>query len=143
MDETLIENHNKVVAPYCVSVHAGDFSFYNKEDTAKIIKRLNGNHVFIRGDHDYWLKESASHIKQFKINKTKIIVCHYPLASWNASYYGSISLHGHSHGKMLPVKNRLEVGVDSNNFTPLSEDEVFEKIAIQNAMLETLSGNIV
>lgn len=140
MNEALITNHNKKVPSNGITVHAGDFSFGNAEDTATIIKQLNGKHIFIRGCHDYWLEVAAPHIQQFKIKKTKVVVCHYPLAAWPASFHGSISLHGHSHGRMSPVKNRLEIGVDTNNFAPLSENEVFEKVAIQNAMLETLSS---
>jgi calcineurin-like phosphoesterase family protein len=135
MHKTLISNHNKVVDKNDTTVHAGDFSFGNKEDTSTIIKQLNGNHIFLMGCHDYWLRESTPHIKQFKINKTKIIVCHYPMSSWLASFHGSISLHGHSHGKMPPIQNRLEIGVDTNNYTPVSFTEVLEKIKIQNNLL--------
>jgi hypothetical protein len=64
MDQTLIEKHNEVVGPKDTVVHVGDFSMtYNRRLIENAyIKRLNGNHVFIRGSHDYWLDQDPIEI---------------------------------------------------------------------------------
>ena len=52
------------------------------------------------------------------------------MQSWNAKFHGSIHLHGHTHGHMYtePGVNRLEVGVDVNDYYPVSFDEIMEKL---------------
>lgn len=53
MNEALIAKHNLVVNPRDITVHAGDFGWFKKKaDAQKIIKRLHGNHIFIKGDID-------------------------------------------------------------------------------------------
>jgi len=58
------------------------------------------------------------------IEGTYVVCCHYPLLSWPHSCYGSIMLHGHSHGRIPPYRRRMDVGVDTNDFYPYSFDEI-------------------
>lgn len=53
MNEKLIELWNKQVSSKDLVYILGDFSFGNYEDTIKIVKRLNGHKILIRGNHDY------------------------------------------------------------------------------------------
>jgi calcineurin-like phosphoesterase family protein len=46
---------------------------------------------------------------------------------WPRSHYNSWHLFGHSHGKLEPVGKSWDVGVDKNNFIPLSLTQI-EKI---------------
>jgi len=55
-----------------------------------------------------------------------IVMCHYPFAHWDREHYGSIHLHGHSHGKHVASGKILDVGVDCHNFYPISLEEVAE-----------------
>ena len=57
-----------------------------------------------------------------------IVLCHYPLARWDRYHYDSCHLFGHSHGKYSTKDLAFDVGVDSNNFTPVSLDEVIIKV---------------
>ncbi|MHA1402035.1 MAG: hypothetical protein ACTSQE_16930 [Candidatus Heimdallarchaeaceae archaeon] len=95
MNEVLIQNHNRVVKNGDIVVHAGDFSFANRDKTEKIIKQLNGAHIFLKGDHDKWLSSLAPQIWQKKIDNHYIVVCHYCLRVWPKSHYGSYMLYGH------------------------------------------------
>ena len=65
------------------------------------------------------------------VGKTKIIMCHYPIASWNFQQYGAVHLHGHMHGGCagLVEGKALDVGLDSlhgqfDMLRPISIDEV-------------------
>lgn len=60
--------------------------------------------------------------------RTVLVLCHYPLESWDRSHYGSYHLHGHSHGNTPAKKFRIDVGVDCTDFYPLSLKEVGERI---------------
>lgn len=128
MDEEIIKRHNEVVSKGDIVIHGGDFSLLNsiKDVTIKYINRLNGIHTFLMGSHDYWLK-GTSRVKQIwekKIQDQYIVVCHYSMRTWPRSHYGAWQLYGHSHGKLEPLNGQWDIGVDNNNFYPVS----FEKL---------------
>lgn len=52
----------------------------------------------------------------------KIVLCHYPLESWDSCLYGSIHLHGHCHHNLPPDPDKLrqDVGVDGWDWSPVS-----------------------
>ncbi len=130
MQELLVANHNKFVTKHDITVHAGDFCF--REETAKrIIPRLNGNHIFIMGSHDKWLKNSASRIWEKKIEGIFVVVCHYAMRTWPKSHHGSWQLYGHSHGRLQPEGKQWDVGVDNNSFLPVSFDKIQQIMAKQ------------
>jgi len=123
MDEALIDNHNKLVTKSDITVHAGDFSFYSKEKTYKnIISRLNGKHIFLKGDHDRWLGKTGSYMWLKKIDGQPIIVCHYCMKTWWLSHYNSWQLFGHSHGGLSTkgLGKQIDIGVDNNAYSPIS-----------------------
>lgn len=142
-DEALISNWNKVVGKGDKIYHLGDFCFYrNVKDIEKLIRRLNGQIHFVEGNHDYKMKQvysmfqSVSQIKEIKVkvpNQThpqKIVLCHYPMESWNCRHYGAYQLHGHCHGTLNSpssrYQKRLDVGVDCWNYTPVSFQQIKE-----------------
>jgi calcineurin-like phosphoesterase family protein len=45
---------------------------------------------------------------------------------WPRSHYNSWQLYGHSHGRLEPVGKQWDVGVDNNNFYPVSFDQLVE-----------------
>ena len=125
MDNEIIARHNKVVGKNDVVIHAGDFTLKNKRDAKEYIKRLNGTHTFLCGSHDYWLRGTkANQILEKKINNQLIVVCHYAMRTWAASHYNSWHLYGHSHGKLAPIGKQHDVGVDNNDFYPVSFDKI-------------------
>ena len=124
MDETIVSNHNEVVKSGDVVVHVGDLTL--KRDAIEYIKRLNGNHVFLRGSHDYWLSKKNMTIWEKKIDDQYIVACHYAMRSWPRSFHGSWQVYGHSHGKLKPIGKQWDVGVDNNNFYPVSFIELIE-----------------
>lgn len=127
MDKILIENNNEIVTDNDVVVHAGDFSFYNKEKTYRdIITKLKGNHIFLEGNHDRWLK--SKQLWQKRIGEYYIVVCHYAMRTWPRSHYGSIQLYGHSHGHLPPEGKQMDIGVDTNNFYPYHFSEIVKII---------------
>lgn len=128
MDEILIQNINKVVRGDDCLIHLGDFTLKNEYEAKKYIKRLLGNHIFIKGSHDQWLKHENM-IKEFNIKNQFIVCCHYPMIKWGKSHYGSWQLYGHCHGKLIShplMGKQYDVGVDNNNFSPVSFEQLVE-----------------
>jgi calcineurin-like phosphoesterase family protein len=124
MNQIIIDNHNSVVSKEDVVIHAGDFTWGNATRAKELIKQLSGNHVFLRGSHDKWLPRSYHEIWEKRIDKQVIVVCHYAMRVWPRSHYNSWQLHGHSHGRLKSIGKQYDVGVDNNNFYPVSSDAV-------------------
>ena len=142
MNETLIKNWNSVVGPKDEIYHLGDFGLASPNYIRSILERLNGRKFLIVGNHDKsTLKcsdmfEWVKHLHTLKIQDKrarggvrKVILCHYAMRVWDASHYGSYHLYGHSHGT-LPENDTLsfDVGVDSWDFTPITYEQVREKM---------------
>jgi len=147
MNETIIDNWNKVVDKNDIVYHLGDFGFVKKSNEDKFIKifnRLNGQKNLVLGNHDEnvcvindVLKWNNIYIKKkIKINDKYYVLNHEPMLSWNASFHGSRHLHGHTHGTIKPRGYAFDVGVDSWNFTPINIDTVEEFISKQERYIE-------
>lgn len=150
MNEVLIENWNKVVSKGDTVFHLGDFAFGGSSVWNSIIPRLNGHINLIIGNHDRKnLRQGyMSYFDmvvpqlQIEIEDNSIYLNHYPFLCYGGSYRGVWQLFGHVHSGpqadgldisrlrvLLPTQ--YDVGVDNNNFTPISYREVKEKIESQ------------
>ena len=131
MDNTLIKNFNSRVTNKDVTIHIGDFCWARHKDDAELyIKALNGSHIFVKGSHDSWLPASAKYIWRKQIEGQFVMCCHYAMRTWERAYYGSWQLYGHSHGKLEPIGLQYDVGVDNNDFYPVSFDDLKNKVFI-------------
>lgn len=131
MDDQLIALWNSKVTDKDTVYHLGDFGLYSKrEDIIRVRKQLKGEIHLIKGNHDPkkgWFKDLfSSHQEYLEIgyNSIKIVLCHYPIYSWNNMRHGSIHLHGHSHGNLTNYGYRIDVGVDCWNYQPVSIEEI-------------------
>jgi calcineurin-like phosphoesterase family protein len=126
MDETLISNWNAKVKPGDSVYHVGDFGFGNCNS---ISERLNGKIYLVPGGHDKGHYKNITYVeplKTIKIDNQIVVLCHYCLRTWDRSHYNSWALFGHSHGKLPPIGKSWDVGVDGNDYSPLSWDEIVE-----------------
>lgn len=141
MDEYMIEVWNRMVEPDDTVYHLGDFTLGNGATAIKYFEQLNGQIKILTNiwHHDKrWIKYLQNkwhklwmHIEPLPPmvvleNKPPIVLCHYPIARWDRKHYGSWHLHGHSHGEYLGKGFIMDVGVDANNFTPVSMETVKE-----------------
>lgn len=134
MDNTIIENWNKVVEYNDIVYHLGDFCFgRNEGDFNRYFHRLKGRIILIKGNHDKltWRYRSAffasyNSYHEVDIEGQKITLCHYAMKVWNKSHRGAWHLYGHSHGSLPDDKNSLsiDVGVDCHNFKPLNLNDI-------------------
>ena len=130
MNREIIERHNSKVKKGDIVIHAGDFCMSNHiKDAMQIRNQLNGKHIFLRGSHDAWMNKGNGRlyfheIWEKKIQGQYVVVCHYALRTWPRSHYNSWCCYGHSHGKLEPIGKSWDVGVDNNNFYPVSFEEL-------------------
>lgn len=127
----LIELWNKQVRKQDKIWHLGDFCFsWKPEEWVKILARLNGQKLFIKGNHDDTNALNKSGVtwydyKRLKREDQEIVLFHFPIASWDKQRYGSICLHGHSHGNYQGKGKILDVGID-NSVKVFGEYKFFE-----------------
>lgn len=125
MNEWLINSHNMCVGPGDITVHVGDFGFFRRASEAQqVIRRLNGSHILLKGSHDGWMPSSAKHMWRKTIDGILITACHYALRTWEGAHRGAWDLYGHSHGTLPPCGKQWDVGVDNNDFRPVSLEEL-------------------
>jgi len=133
MNIALINNWNKTVDHEDHVWFLGDFSFGTVAQTESVLWRLKGIKHLIVGNHDR--KGRCQKLKwdnffvdthdyyRLKIGDNKFVLCHFPFSSWERGY---INLHGHWHSTPGDYHSKWmqhDVGVDMNNYTPLSMED--------------------
>ena len=138
MNEQLIKNINSFVSNNDTLYILGDLCHrLTVEEANKLIKKINGKKILIKGNHDKEFDENlfAGIYDYLEINveDRDFILMHYPLRSWNKMRKGSIQLHGHIHAsEEYNINNLLngiyqyDVGVDANNYYPVSAKQIIE-----------------
>jgi len=136
MNKQLITNINNNVAEDDILFQLGDFSFrepskYRYAIRCQNIYALLGNHDkdIARNEKDQKLFLRVDDYVHLIVNgKINIILCHYPIASWDGIRRGSIHLHGHchmSHENKLGVGKMMDVGVDGHlEYRPYELSEI-------------------
>lgn len=142
MNSSIIENWNSKVQNNDICYILGDLGFPRNRDDyyslESLIRKLNGKEIhFICGNHDKDLKGSTkdlftsySSYMEVDVNEQFVVMSHYPMLSWNKSFYQSWMLHGHCHGTLPedPHSKRVDVGVDCWNYSPVSFQELKTKM---------------
>ena len=139
MNFSLIQNWNSVVNHGDAVYILGDFGFFDNDLVIKkYVEQLKGNKILITGNHDRKTVKNCDHFKEItnykKINydKKTIIMFHYPIASWDRKHHGSYHAYGHCHGVFKNCGLSHDVGVDNNNYTPISIIDFFDKCHATN-----------
>jgi calcineurin-like phosphoesterase family protein len=144
MHKTLIKNWNSVVDDNDIVFYLGDLCFGRKEWANEIIFGLKGTIHYIIGNHDeyndivnYKRFESVSDLIDLKIHDNKVandvhmVLCHYPIYSWNRGHHGSYHIHGHSHMSLSKdefhkTRRIYDVGCNGWDYTPVSYKKILE-----------------
>lgn len=149
MNEKLIEEWNSKVKDSDTIYHLGDFSFKNPKE---ILNRLNGDKIFIMGNHDNerWFLKSGKFNEcvniearmvweeeipfgqvhkylEIKYKEYDICLFHFPITHWHKQEYGSLHFYGHTHGSFDNHGRSMDVGYDKHNKI-LSLDEAIDMI---------------
>ena len=100
----------------------GDVSFAKRAEAEKWVARLNGNKHLILGNHDKSVEHLGNwteikQIKDFTFSRGNlnihIVLCHYPVASWNRKIHGAWHLYGHVHGRFQNTRLSWDCGIDN------------------------------
>ena len=158
MNKKMIDNWNNLITKNDEVYILGDFSYKGKtQEINEILSKLKGKKYLIKGNHDKYLDDPLFKINAFEWVKDyyvlkyegglKIVLFHYPMLSWDSSYHGSIHLYGHIHnsgikypdfGEKLKILGyrAINVGVDVNDFYPVSIKQILDKVKTANEEAE-------
>ena len=138
MDAALTHNWNTTVGQKDEVYILGDFTMRHAAEAHRYLTPLNGRKYLVRGNHDRFLKNFTPYMDDFEwvkdyhvliIEGRRIVLFHFPILVWDQSHRNSVHLFGHVHNKPMPAGRgaAFNVGVDVNNFAPVSLDEIFHK----------------
>jgi len=140
MNRIMISNWNRVVHPEDTVFNMGDFAWL-KDEFVNYANQLNGNKIFILGNHDFegnrwWLKEKSYENATFPLmsvltyRNRDFLLIHDPadVPKWWKGWV----VHGHVHYKIpkFPFidgeKKNINVSCDVIDFTPVDLDWVID-----------------
>jgi len=149
MNATLVDNINSMVGENDVLFHLGDFSFGGFDKIGEFRSRILCKNIhLVLGNHDHHIERNKDGIrslfasvnhyvsldlrrsgKRSEMDKISMILCHFPIASWDGMNDGRIHLHGHVHlapYHKIAEGRAMDVGVDGNGLVPYSLDEILK-----------------
>ena len=109
-----------LVVVFCINNDKGDAQ--NKKILCKGNHDKKYNVELFNGIYDFL---------EIAVHGVNVSLMHYSMMSWPKSMHGSLHLHGHIHSKgdynLQQKENgilRYDVGVDANNFCPVSIEHI-------------------
>ena len=154
MDEAMVKMWNETVRPTDKVYHLGDVVINRK--ALKILHRLNGDKVLIKGNHDIFrLEDYTPHFRDIRGYHVMngLILSHIPVHESNLYRFGC-NIHGHLHSNRVkktisvyeqgPYDERpyqttkevvdpryFSVCVEQTDFRPILFEEVLKRIEAQ------------
>jgi calcineurin-like phosphoesterase family protein len=153
MDEEMVKRWNERVKPTDKVYHLGDVVINRK--SLGIMRRLNGDKVLIRGNHDIFKDEDyREHFRELRAYHVMngMILSHIPLHPESLGRFG-VNIHGHTHSNrvmmndpfghrkpMIDVRYHC-VCVEQTDFTPILFEDVIKRIEEEGGTVGFKNGN--
>ena len=153
MDEFMVKAWNERVRPTDKVYHLGDVVINRK--ALGIMRRLNGDKVLIRGNHDIFRDDDyREHFRELRAYHVMngMILSHIPIHSESLGRFG-VNIHGHLHANrvMLPgfngkITDIVDVRyhcvcVEQTDFAPILFEDVIKRIEAEGGEIGFRNGN--
>ena len=153
MDEFMVRAWNERVRPTDKVYHLGDVVINRK--ALGIMRRLNGDKVLIRGNHDIFKDtDYREHFRELRAYHVMngMILSHIPIHSESLGRFG-VNIHGHLHanrvmlsgfnGKITDIVDvRYHcVCVEQTDFAPILFEDVVKRIEAEGGQIGFQNGN--
>ena len=153
MDEFMVAAWNERVRPNDKVYHLGDVVINRK--ALGIMRRLNGDKVLIRGNHDIFKDtEYREHFRELRAYHVMngMILSHIPIHSESLGRFGT-NIHGHLHANrvMMPgfngkITDIVDVRyhcvcVEQTDFAPILFEDVIKRIEAEGGQIGFQNGN--
>ena len=159
MDEEMVKRWNETVRPKDKVYHLGDVVINRK--ALKIMSRLNGDKVLIRGNHDIFRDdEYRQYFRELRAYHVMngMILSHIPIHSESLGRFGT-NIHGHLHANRVrkEVETLHEFGVrgsrhyidvryhcvcvEQTDYRPILFEDVIKRIEAEGGSVGFKNGN--
>ena len=153
MDEAMVKAWNERVRPTDKVYHLGDVVINRK--ALGIMRRLNGDKVLIRGNHDIFKDtDYREHFRELRAYHVMngMILSHIPIHSESLGRFGT-NIHGHTHANrvMMPgfngkITDIVDVRyhcvcVEQTDFAPILFEDVIKRIEAEGGTIGFQNGN--
>ena len=150
MDEDMVRMWNETVKPTDKVYHLGDVVINRK--ALKILHRLNGDKVLIRGNHDIFKDEDyREHFRELRAYHVMngMILSHIPIHTESLGRFG-VNIHGHLHANRVKMSNGYRevvdtryhcVCVEQTDFRPILFEDVIKRIKDEGGSVGFKNGN--
>ena len=159
MDEELVKRFNERVRPNDKCYFLGDVVINRK--ALRILHRLNGDKVLIRGNHDIFRDEEyRTYFRELRAYHVLngMILSHIPVHEASLGRFG-VNIHGHLHASRVKRARGVDVktgavlyGTDNDtryhcvcveqcDFAPILLEDVYKRIQAEGGELGFRNGN--
>jgi len=156
MDEAMVKAWNERVRPTDKVYHLGDVVINRK--ALKIMSRLNGDKVLIRGNHDIFKDEDyREHFRELRAYHVMngLILSHIPIHEDSLGRFGT-NIHGHLHTRRVMTKGWTKQLGNTNiidvryhcvcveqtpDFAPILFEDVLKRIQDEGGTIGFRNGN--
>jgi calcineurin-like phosphoesterase family protein len=152
MDEAMVKAWNETVKPTDKVYHLGDVVINRK--ALGIMRRLNGDKVLIRGNHDIFKDEDyRQHFRELRAYHVMngMILSHIPLHPESLGRFG-VNIHGHTHSNRVMTWDAFKhhpivdtryhcVCVEQTDFRPILFEDVLQRIKDEGGSIGFKNGN--
>ena len=144
MDEILVQNWNSVVKPSDKVYHLGDVVINRK--ALPTLKRLNGEKVLIKGNHDIFrIEEYLEYFKDVRGTHKldSYILSHIPIHPHSIARWASGNIHGHLHSNVVEVAVGTEVLVGLGNQDIYAPDDRYICVSVEQINYTPISYEVL
>jgi len=152
MDEEMVKRWNETVRPNDKVYHLGDVVINRK--ALKIMSRLNGDKVLIRGNHDIFRDDDyREHFRELRAYHVMngMILSHIPIHEASLGRFGT-NIHGHLHANRVMYSDLFSdeelldpryhcVCVEQTDFRPILFEDVIKRIEAEGGSVGFKNGN--
>jgi calcineurin-like phosphoesterase family protein len=153
MDEAMVKMWNETVKPTDKVYHLGDVVINRK--ALSIMRRLNGDKVLIRGNHDIFRDdEYRQHFRELRAYHVMngMILSHIPIHVDSLGRFG-VNIHGHLHSNRVMMQPVGKYGVpvvdpryfcvcvEQTDFRPILFEDAIQKIKDEGGVVGFKNGN--
>ena len=159
MDEAMVAAWNERVRPTDKVYHLGDVVINRK--ALGIMRRLNGDKVLIRGNHDIFRDEEyRTYFRELRAYHVLngMILSHIPVHEASLGRFG-VNIHGHLHASRVKRARGVDaktgavlygtdndfryhcVCVEQTDFAPILLDDVYKRIRAEGGEIGFRNGN--
>ena len=146
MDEEMVRRWNERVGKNDKVYHLGDVVINRR--ALGIMRRLNGDKVLIRGNHDIFRDdEYRQHFRELRAYHVMngMILSHIPIHADSTGRFGT-NIHGHTHQRRVMLDGEIDVRyhcvcVEQTDFAPILFEDVVKRIEAEGGVVGFKNGN--